>query len=180
MFEFDDIIEEAVADVIEQAQNERRVEQILFDPMTTDGYQYMLTLITNTNLELDYSYDKKEQQHFFNMLMHVMNSLCSECTGDIIFYNSTTKQHNSEITGRLYENMPKNEAIKHYFGYQSWVALVVKFSFRDDLSINVRLSKLLRMFTAIQSFKSHVSYNLYRDEDFNPYSCFMFKNTDEQ
>jgi hypothetical protein len=45
MFEFDDIIEEAVADVIEQAQNETQVEQMPFDPNSTDDYQYMIMLI---------------------------------------------------------------------------------------------------------------------------------------
>ena len=179
MFEFDDIIEEAVADVIEQAQNETKVEQMPFDPNSTDDYQYMLMLMENVNSSVRI-YNKKEEFSFFRMLMNIMQTVSCECIGDIIFYNTTKKQYNSEITGRLYEHMPKNETIERYFSYQSWVALVVKFSFRDDLSINARLSKLLRMFTGIQSFKSHVSYNPYRDEDFNPYSCYMFKNDNDK
>jgi len=174
MFEFDDIIEEAVADVIEQAQNETQVEQMSFDPNSTDGYQYMIMLIENLNLGT-HAYDKKEQHHFYNMLMHVMRSLCSKYTGDIIFYNYTTKQYNSEITGRIYESIPKSVGIGRYHSSQSCVSLTVKFSFDDDLSINARLSKLLRMFTAIESFKFHMTESYYK-EKYNVYNCFLFKN----
>lgn len=178
MFDFDDIIEEAVADVVEQSQKEIEVGRPEFDPDETDGYQYMLMLIENIN-SFTHEYDKDKQHHFFNMLMHIMRSLCSECTGDIIFYNYTTKEYNSEITGHIYEQLLTSVRIERHHRSQSYVALVVKFSFKNDLSIYARLSKLLRMFTAIESFKNYMPESPYT-ERYNLYNCFLFKNIDDK
>ena len=174
MFDFDDIAEEAIADVVEQSQKEIEVERPEFDPDEIDGYQYMLMLVVNVNSSM-HVYDKKEQHNFFRMLMSIMQTVSSDCTGDIIFHKYHTKECNSEITGKELP-LPVVCTIYPNAQFNAWVSLIVKFSFRDDLSINARLSKLLRMFTGIQSFKGHVLYNPYKDEDFNPYSCYVLKN----
>ena len=123
------LIEEAVADVIEQAQNETQVEQMPFEPNSTDDYQYML------------AYGESIRDAFITKTKKEDISAYASCAllwiiDIIILY--TKKQYNSEITGRLYEYAKKwNNRTLFFLSIMGCIGRQVLIW--DDLSINARL-----------------------------------------